>query len=155
MNARKPIHILLVEDNPGDARLVVEAFREAEVESCLHWVTDVDAAFLKLEQQAHTASVRTDVVILDLHLPRKDGRRFLADLRSQSQFDSLAVAVMTTSAIEDDRQCVRSFANTSFHTKPMQWSHWVSWAGQIAESCASRRDRGSVVGVGESHRLAG
>ncbi|MBI1841319.1 MAG: response regulator [Verrucomicrobia bacterium] len=155
MNARRAIHILLVEDNPGDARLVVEAFREAEVQSCLQWVNNVDAAFTKLRSGAHGGRVGADMIVLDLKLPRKDGRQFLGDLRSHSEFGAIRVVVLSTSAIEEDRRWVARFNNTSFHTKPMAWSAWVNWARQVAEGCALPPEPVGEPRIAEPHRLVG
>ena len=100
---RKPVEILLIEDNPGDARLALEAIREARVRNHLHWVTDgVEAlAFLHREGR-HGNAPRPDLILLDLNLPRKDGREVLAEIKSDDNLKRIPVVVLTTSQAEED-----------------------------------------------------
>ena len=99
----KPIEILLIEDNAGDARLAREALREAKVRNHLSWVTDgVEAlAFLRRQgQYAHEP--RPDLILLDLNLPRKDGREVLAEIKTDEKLKCIPVVILTTSQAEED-----------------------------------------------------
>lgn len=102
MNVR-PINILLVEDNPGDVRLTIEALREGKVHNNLHVVGDgVDAlAFLHREGQYADAPM-PDLVLLDLNLPKKDGRQILTEIKADPELRRIPVIVLTTSAAERD-----------------------------------------------------
>lgn len=99
----KPIDILLVEDNPGDVRLTLEAFKECKVNNNLHVVWDgVEAiSFLRQEGKYIDAS-RPDLILLDLNLPRKDGREVLAEIKSDNELKYIPVVVLTTSYAEED-----------------------------------------------------
>src|SRR3979411_3379405 len=100
----RPIHILLVEDNPGDVRLTIEALRDSKVRNPLHVATDgVEAmAFLRGEgQQAN--GVRPDLVLLDLNLPRMDGRPVLAEMKADPHLKMIPVAALPTSRARPGR----------------------------------------------------
>jgi CheY-like chemotaxis protein len=99
----RPIEILLVEDNSGDARLAMEALQEAQVDNNLSWVSDgVEAlAFLRRENH-HANAPRPDVILLDLNLPRKDGREVLAEIKSHQSLKRIPVVVLTTSQADED-----------------------------------------------------
>jgi CheY-like chemotaxis protein len=103
MGEARAIEILLIEDNAGDARLAREALREAKVHNNLSWVTDgVEAlAFLRREGQ-HAQAPRPDLILLDLNLPRKDGREVLAEVKADPQFRRIPVVILTTSQAEED-----------------------------------------------------
>src|SRR3989304_1810514 len=92
------IEILLVEDNPGDARLTIEAMREAKVRNRIHVVEDgVEAmAFLRREGRYGDAP-RPDLILLDLNLPRKDGREVLAEVKADPALKRIPVVILTTS----------------------------------------------------------
>jgi two-component system, chemotaxis family, response regulator Rcp1 len=116
----RPVEILLVEDNPGDARLTQEALREGKIRNHLHHAMDgVEAlAFLRREGK-HAEAPRPDIILLDLNLPRKDGREVLAELKADAALCTIPVVVLTTSEAEQD--IVRSYqlhANC-YITKPV------------------------------------
>lgn len=98
-----PIEILLVEDNPGDIRLTQEAFRDARHETPLHVATDgVEAmAFLRREG-AFARSPRPDLILLDLNLPRMDGREVLALIKADASLRTIPTVILTTSEAESD-----------------------------------------------------
>ena len=115
-----PIEILLVEDSPGDVRLTREAFKDAKVLINLHVAPDgAEAmAFLGSEGQ-HLNSPRPDLILLDLNLPKKDGREVLEEIKESPTLKSIPVVVLTTSA--SDADILRSYklhANC-FITKPV------------------------------------
>jgi CheY-like chemotaxis protein len=99
----RPVEILLVEDNPGDVRLTQEALRDGKVWNHLHHVSDgIEAvAFLRREGKYEDAP-RPDLILLDLNLPRKDGREVLAEIKSDPRLAQIPVVVLTTSRAEED-----------------------------------------------------
>jgi CheY-like chemotaxis protein len=98
-----PIHILLVEDNPGDARLTREALKDGKILHTLEVVPDgIEAmAFLK-QRGTYAHAPRPDLILLDLNLPRKDGREVLAEIKADEVLKRIPVVVLTTSAAEVD-----------------------------------------------------
>lgn len=113
MNAQPPSHvcaveILLVEDNPADIRLTREALRDAKVMNQLHVVTDGEQAMNFLHRTGSPGGPpRPDLILLDLNLPRKDGREVLAEIKAHVSLKRIPVIVMTTSVAEED--IVRSY----------------------------------------------
>ncbi len=104
----KAIDILLVEDNPGDARLAQEAFRDSRVLNRIYHVIDgVEALSFLRRGSGYESSPRPDIILLDLNMPRKSGREVLAELKDDPEFKSIPVVVLTTSKAEED--IVRSY----------------------------------------------
>jgi len=99
----RPIHILLAEDNPADVRLTREVMRDSKLLNELHVVTDgVEAmAFLRREGR-HTGAPRPSLILLDLNMPRKDGREVLREVKSDPDLRRIPVVVMTSSQAEED-----------------------------------------------------
>ena len=126
-STEKPIVILLVEDEPGDAYLTTEALKSAKIINRVHLVEDgVDAmAFLRREPP-HAAAPRPDLILLDLNLPRKDGRQVLAEIKSDPSLNSIPVVVLTTSnADEDVLQSYNLHANC-YITKPVDLEQFMA-----------------------------
>jgi CheY-like chemotaxis protein len=99
----QPIEILMVEDNPGDARLAIEALKEGHITNRLHVVNDgVEALAFVRRQGPYADAPRPDLILLDLNLPRMDGREVLAALKEDPQLRRIPVVVLTTSGSEDD-----------------------------------------------------
>ena len=99
----RSIEILLVEDNAGDVRLTLEAFKEAKVLNSFKVVNDGAEAIAFLRQQGQYANAALpDLILLDLNLPKKDGREVLAEIKADERLKSIPVIVLTTSAAEDD-----------------------------------------------------
>lgn len=99
----RPIEILLVEDNEGDARLAREALRDAKVCNNLFWVEDgVEAIAYLRNQGEYEGRVRPDVILLDLNLPKKDGREVLADIKNDPDLRRIPVVILTVSDAEED-----------------------------------------------------
>lgn len=125
----KPFEILLVEDNPGDADLARESLGDSEVDNRLHLVGDgVEAlAFLKRGGVWKDAP-RPDLVLLDLNLPRKDGRELLRDIKSDPELRRIPVVVLTSSAAEPDVLKTYDLGANCYITKPLdlaQFEHIV------------------------------
>jgi len=106
MNNRKtgkPAEILLVEDNPGDVRLTQEAFKEGRVLNKLHVTRDGVEAMEFLRQKGNYAKVpRPDLILLDLNLPKKDGREVLAEIKTDKDLKRIPVVILTVSQAEED-----------------------------------------------------
>ena len=125
MNSRA-IEILLVEDNPGDARLTLEAFKEGKVINNLSVVSNgVDAlAYLRRDGQYANASV-PDLVLLDLNLPKMDGREVLAAIKDDADLKSIPVVVLTTSASQDDVARAYGHHANCYITKPVDLDQFL------------------------------
>lgn len=122
----RPIDILMVEDNPGDARLTQEALKESKVLNRLYHAKDGVEALSFVRQEPPFADVpRPDIILLDLNLPKKDGREVLAELKADPQLKTIPVVVLTTSKAEQD--IVRSYelhANC-YITKPVDLDKFI------------------------------
>ena len=115
--AAAPIEILLVEDNPADVRLTVEALKEARVRNRLRVARDGVEAMAMLRSDS---APRPDLILLDLNLPRKDGREVLQEIKQDEALRHIPVVILTTSQAEQDiLQCYRLRAN-AFVTKPVE-----------------------------------
>src|SRR6266849_3509556 len=130
----KPINILLVEDNPGDVRLTIEALKEAKVSNKLTTVPDgVEAlAYLRREgRYAHAA--RPDLILLDLNLPRKDGREVLAEIKADQELRRIPVVVLTTSQSEEDISKAYDLNANCYVAKPVDLDHFIKVVRIIEE----------------------
>ncbi len=116
----KPIEILLVEDNPGDARLTREALAQSKVRNNLSHARDGEEAMAFLRRQGTFGSAPTpDLVLLDLNLPRRDGREVLEDIKNDAALKHIPVVILTSSQAEEDiMRSYRLHANC-FITKPV------------------------------------
>ena len=121
-----PIEILLVEDNPADVRLMQEGLRDAKLHNSINVVYDgVDAlAFLRKEGK-YAGSPRPDLILLDLNLPKKDGREVLEEIKSDGQLKQIPVVVLTCSEAEQDIiKAYESHANC-YVTKPADFDQFI------------------------------
>jgi CheY-like chemotaxis protein len=125
-----PIVVLLVEDDPGDVVLIQEAFEHNKVRNRLHVVGDgVEAmAFLR-----NGGGERPDLVLLDLNLPRKDGREVLAEVKSDPELRSIPVVVLTTSKAEEDILRSYDLHANAYVTKPVDFNRFIEVVRQIDE----------------------
>ena len=123
----EPVQILLVEDNPADVCLTREAFRASNVDYELHVAADGIQALAALRGEApHEKNLQPDLVLLDLNLPRKDGREVLAEIKSDPQLKRIPVVVLTTSRAEADvAHCYDLHANC-FLSKPLEFDRFVT-----------------------------
>ena len=121
-----PVEILLVEDNPGDVRLTREALKEGKVYSNLHWAKDgVEALeFLKREGK-HAKAPRPDIILLDLNLPKKDGREVLALIKKDGALKHIPVVVLTTSEAEEDVLKSYELHANCYVTKPVDLEKFI------------------------------
>lgn len=122
----KPIEILLVEDNPGDVRLTVEALKEAKVINHLTVVKDgVEALAFLRRQGSYDTAPRPHLILLDLNLPRKDGREVLADIKTDDNLKRIPVVVLTTSQDEQDVLKSYNLHANCYITKPVDLDQFV------------------------------
>lgn len=132
----QPIEILLVEDNPGDARLAIEAFKDGadRLASNLHRVEDgVEALEFLRRQNAHSDAVRPDLILLDLNLPRKDGREVLAEIKEDESLRLIPVLVLTTSRAERDILETYSLHANGYVTKPIDLDEFTEVVSSIQD----------------------
>ncbi len=122
----KPIEILLVEDNPADARLTVEAFKEGKVSNKLTIVEDGVEAISYLRQEGGYAEApRPDIILLDLNLPRKHGREVLAEVKEDPDLRRIPVIILTTSRDEKDIISTYNLHGNCFITKPVDLDRFL------------------------------
>jgi two-component system, chemotaxis family, response regulator Rcp1 len=133
MNGRA-IEILLVEDNLGDARLTQEALREARVSNRMSHVRDgVEAmAFLRREG-AFTRAPRPDLILLDLNLPRKDGREVLAEIKGDDRFRRIPVVVLTVSQADEDILRAYNLNANCYIAKPVDLDQFIKVVRSIED----------------------
>ena len=116
----EPIEVLLVEDSPGDVRLTREAFKDAKVHINLHVAPDGTDAMAFLRQEGKHANVpRPDMILLDLNLPKKDGREVLAEIKEDPTLRTIPVVVLTTSSSEADVLRSYQLHANCYITKPV------------------------------------
>jgi CheY-like chemotaxis protein len=127
-----PIEVLLIEDDPGDVIMTREAFEEHQVPSRLTVVQDGAEALSYLRREGEYAeAIRPDLILLDLNLPRRDGREVLAEIKGDDELRRIPVVVLTTSQADED--VVRSYnlhAN-AYVTKPVDFDRFVAVVRQI------------------------
>lgn len=134
MKTATSIEILLVEDNPGDARLTLEAFKGAKVQNNLTVVNDGVEALAYLRQQGRYAdSAPPDLILLDLNLPKKDGREVLAEIKSDEHLRKIPVVILTTSASRDDIVRAYSMHANCYITKPVDLEEFLSAVRSIED----------------------
>jgi CheY-like chemotaxis protein len=129
-----PIEILLVEDNPGDVRLTKEALKDAKVRNNLHVAMDgVEALAFLRKQGKYSAAVRPDLILLDLNLPRKNGREVLEEIKQDPALQHIPIVILTTSQAEQDvLESYRLRAN-AYVTKPVDLDQFLKVVGSIEE----------------------
>ena len=124
--AAPPVEILLVEDNPGDVRLTQEALKEGKVYNNLHWAKDGVEALEFLKQQGkHAKAPRPDIILLDLNLPKKDGREVLAMIKKDSDLKHIPDVVLTTSEAEEDVLKSYELHANCYVTKPVDLEKFI------------------------------
>lgn len=121
------INILLVEDNPGDVRLTQEVFKEGKMCNNLIIVGDGEEAMNYLKKEGkYKDAVVPEIILLDLNLPKKDGRQVLAEIKADPVFKLIPVIVLTTSAAEQD--ILNTYANhaNAYITKPVDFDQFMN-----------------------------
>lgn len=129
---RRTFEILLVEDSPTDVLLATEALSHANVKNHLHVVSDGVAATAFLNRIGHYSKApRPDLILLDLNLPKKDGREVLAEIKAQPSLTQIPVVVLTTSKAEDDILTSYAHHANCYITKPMDFDQFVGIVREV------------------------
>lgn len=129
MNTRsvlKPIDILLVEDNPGDVRLTIEGLKEGKILNNLSVVSNGVEAMAFLRQEGGYANVpRPELILLDLNLPRKDGREVLGEIKNDDDLKRIPVVILTSSQAEQDIVKSYNLHANCYITKPVELDQFI------------------------------
>jgi two-component system, chemotaxis family, response regulator Rcp1 len=130
----RPVEILLVEDNPGDVRLTVEGLNESRLRNNLHVTRDgVDAmAFLRREPP-YVDATRPDLILLDLNLPRKDGREVLTEIKADPVLKTIPVVILTTSRAEQDVLRSYELQANCYISKPVDLEQFITVVKSIED----------------------
>lgn len=130
----RPIEILLVEDNPGDVRLTQEAFKDGKVRNHLSVVTDGEEVLPFLMRQGKYADApRPDMILLDLNLPKKNGREVLAEIKRDPDLRLIPVVVLTTSKAEEDVLRAYELYANCYITKPVDLEQFLKAVRSIED----------------------
>ncbi|NED12835.1 MULTISPECIES: response regulator [unclassified Streptomyces] len=133
MNAPvQPIEVLLVEDDPGDELMTREAFEDNKIRNTLHVVRDGEEALDFLYRRgAHTGAPRPDLILLDLNLPKYDGRQVLEKIKQDPELALIPVVVLTTSSAEEDILRSYKLHANAYVTKPVDLDQFIAAVRQI------------------------
>lgn len=127
MSTARPIEILLVEDNIGDVRLTIEALKEGKVRNKLSVVNDGVEALRFLRHEGPYGDAPTpDIILLDLNLPKKDGREVLAEIKEDETLRRIPVVVLTTSSADEDIVRTYDLHVNCYITKPVDMDQFIS-----------------------------
>ena len=134
LSGMRPVEVLLAEDSPADVRLTQEVLRDARVANELHIVSDGEQAMAYLRQEGEYAGcVRPDLLLLDLNLPRKDGREVLAEIAADPALQNLPVVVLTTSSAESDVLAAYEMHVNAYVTKPVELDAFIEVVRSIED----------------------
>jgi len=129
-----PIDILLVEDNPGDARLAKEALKDSKLQNNLFIVDDGEEAMkFLLREKPYTDASRPDLILLDLNLPKKDGREVLKEIKEDENLKRIPVVILTMSKSEEDILKSYNLHANCFITKPIDLDQFIKVVQSIEE----------------------
>jgi CheY-like chemotaxis protein len=132
--ALKPIDILLVEDDPGDVLMTREAFEHHKIRNSLHVVSDgAEALRFVRREPPYEDMPRPGLILLDLNLPKKDGREVLAEIKADPELRTIPIVVLTTSEAEEDILRSYSLHANAYVTKPVDFDRFVDVVRQIDE----------------------
>jgi two-component system, chemotaxis family, response regulator Rcp1 len=130
----QPIEILLVEDNPGDVELTRQALDRARVANRLSVVDDgADAVDFLFRRGQYADAPRPDIILLDLNLPKKDGRQVLSEIKADSDLAQIPVVVLTTSQAEEDIDRAYQLHANCYITKPVDFNQFLRIIATIEE----------------------
>jgi chemotaxis family two-component system response regulator Rcp1 len=133
-NIGRPIHILMVEDNPDDIELAMEALKGAKVGNTLKVVKDGEEALAYLHGEGHyQGSLRPDLILLDLNMPRKDGREVLKEIKNHPTLRRIPVVILTTSQAEEDILNTYDLHANCYITKPVDFTQFLKVVRSIED----------------------
>lgn len=122
----KPIEILLVEDNEGDIGLIEEVFEEAKIRNVFHVAKDGEEAMFFLRgEERFSGSPRPDIILLDLNLPKRDGREVLKKIKESDDLKNIPVVILTTSGAEKDVLKAYDLHANAYITKPLDFNQFI------------------------------
>jgi CheY-like chemotaxis protein len=128
----KSFEILLVEDNEGDVGLIEEVFAKSKIRNSLHVAEDGEEAVLYLHSEGKfSGSPRPDLIILDLNLPKKDGREVLRDIKKDENLHNIPVIILTTSTAERDILRAYELHANAYVIKPLDFYQFIKVVGSI------------------------
>jgi CheY-like chemotaxis protein len=131
-DGKSPIEVLLVEDDPGDVLMTQEAFEEHKLRNRLTVVSDGAEALAYLRREGRYAdAVAPDLILLDLNLPRKDGREVLRDIKADPELRAIPVVVLTTSEADEDILQSYDLHANAYVTKPVDFDRFIWIVRQI------------------------
>jgi two-component system, chemotaxis family, response regulator Rcp1 len=130
----RPIEILMVEDNPGDVRLTIEALKEGKVRNNLYTVEDGELALAYLRRQGQFAeATRPDLILLDLNLPKKNGPEVLAEIKEDPELRRIPVVILTVSKAEQDILKSYNLHANCYITKPVDLDQFIQVVKSIED----------------------
>ena len=130
----KEIEILLVEDNPGDVRLTIEALKDGKIRNHLNVASDGEEALAFLRQQGQYATApKPDLILLDLNLPKKDGREVLKEIKQEKDLKRIPVVILTTSTAEKDIIKTYDLHANCYINKPVDFDQFTSVVKSIED----------------------
>ncbi|MET8123470.1 response regulator [Micromonospora sp. NPDC005189] len=133
-DGKSPIEVLLVEDDPGDVLMTQEAFEEHKLRNRLSVVSDGTEALAYLRQEGQYSDALTpDLILLDLNLPRRDGREVLEEIKKDENLRRIPVVVLTTSQADEDILRSYQLHANAYVTKPVDFERFISVVRQIDE----------------------
>lgn len=134
MENLKIVDILLIEDNPGDARLAQEALKDSKVKNKLHVVSDgIEATDFLFRRNNYKDATRPDLIILDLNLPKKDGREVLAEIKEDEDLKRIPVVILTISKAEEDILKTYNLHANCYITKPLDLDKFMEVVKSIED----------------------
>jgi CheY-like chemotaxis protein len=133
-NVGEVVDILLIEDNEGDARLAKEAMRDSKIRNTIHHVSDGEEAMAFLRMQGKYAKEsRPDLILLDLNLPKKDGREVLAEIKGDESLRRIPVVILTVSSAEEDILKSYNLHANCYITKPIDLDQFLKVVRSIED----------------------
>lgn len=134
LHCHRPFEILLAEDNPGDVRLTREALRDSSISHNLHVVPDgVEALAFLLHQGRYAEAPQPDLILLDLNMPRMDGRRLLAAVKADARLRRIPIVILSSSQNETDIQSAYELQANCYITKPTDLEQFINVVKEIQE----------------------
>jgi two-component system, chemotaxis family, response regulator Rcp1 len=122
----RPVEILLIEDNPADVRLTVEVFKDSRIVNHISVAADGEEALVFLQKRGkYSGADRPDLIILDLNLPRKDGREVLSEIKADPELKTIPIIVLTTSDADQDVWKAYNSGVNSYITKPVDLEQFI------------------------------